>query len=209
MQQLLSTTEPATLDRVARTWAELDHYCRGDMAPSSLAAFRMAAFFMQSRSQSRVLPALRWIQKNLYVDFDLIFCVSGRPRSSTLGHGAKKSPVAEPAMIWCLEEALQASCEAKDPSWTALAGAWLQAFGCIRWQHLQRSVMTKLSQHTVRFVCKRGKQRGQRHGFLWSAPRMLATTGWDLGAALLRLRCRGVANLGSLVWSSTPAVAVC
>ena len=35
VQQLLSTTEPATLDRVARTWAELDHYCRGDMAPSS------------------------------------------------------------------------------------------------------------------------------------------------------------------------------
>ena len=61
VQQLLSTTEPATLDRVARTWAELDHYCRGDMAPSSLAAFRMGHLLAFAKPMTRLSPpALRW-----------------------------------------------------------------------------------------------------------------------------------------------------
>ena len=72
------------------------------------------------------------------------------------------------------------------PSWPCLLGAWLQCFGCLRWQHLQRSKLVRMSQHTLHFLCLRGKTSGQRHGFLWSSL-PFTSCNFDVGSALTRL----------------------
>ena len=51
-----------------------------------------------------------------------------------------------------------ASHVAGDPLCVPLLGRWLVAFGCIRLVHLERSVVTNISQSTVHRFCDRGKQ---------------------------------------------------
>ena len=66
-----------------------------------------------------------------------------------------------------LEEKIVAAHGASDPLWMPLLGAWLAAFRCIRFRHLERSVAERISQSTVHCYCKKGKQASHRGGFHW------------------------------------------
>ena len=54
---------------------------------------------------------------------------------------------------------------ASDPLWMPLLGAWLAAVGCIRFGHLENSVVERMTQSTVHCYCKKGKQASRRGGF--------------------------------------------
>ena len=87
----------------------------------------------------------------------------------------EQAAVAQPSMLVGLEDNLKTAIEMNNPAWPCLLGAWLQVFGCARWQHLQRSLPVAFDSHNMHFVCLRGKQKNQRTGFRWAAPSHLAT----------------------------------
>ena len=58
--------------------------------------------------------------------------------------------------------------------------------GCIRLGHVQRSEWVRITWRSLCFVCRRGKQPGQRQGFQWSCPRFTSQSQVDIGAWLMR-----------------------
>ena len=125
----LASAEPSTLARVRSTWRELRQYCVGH----SLTALQVASFVAASQARSRVLPALTFMCKHLHFAADLELARSlSAPKGSSIGHGARQAPVAQPVMLLRLEEALASAIRAKNPNWPALYATWLQATGCVR-----------------------------------------------------------------------------
>ena len=102
--------------------------------------------------------------------WDLSLCV-GRSTVAKGRHGvgARQAPTAEPAMLWALLEAVAHATQNDTAAAPALVVTYLQVFGCLRVEHLHRSKVLKANSHSVYFLCPRGKQKGQRHGFLWAA----------------------------------------
>ena len=76
-----------------------------------------------------------------------------------------------------LETKIRAANKARDPMYMPLLGAWMVAFGCIRFVHLERSVVLYISRSTVHCFCDRGKQASKRDGFAWSIPAHFSN-GW-------------------------------
>lgn len=79
--------------------------------------------------------------------------------------GAKQAPTAEIKMFVELEKVLQAAAEHRSARWLCLFGSWCQVMGAVRYQHLQRSILLKVTSQTCYFVCTRGKQKHSRDGF--------------------------------------------
>ena len=183
----LASAEPSTLARVCSTWRELKQYCAGHgYVIHSLTALQVASFVAASQARSRVLPALTFMCKHLHFAADLELARSlSAPKGSSIGHGARQAPVAQPVMLLRLEESLVSAIRAKNPNWTALYATWLQATGCVRLTHVQRSRLIRMDGYTMYFECTRGKQRSLRAGFLWSAPRFGIAEDTDFGAAFV------------------------
>ena len=183
----LASAEPSTLARVCSTWRELKQYCAGHgYVIHSLTALQVASFVAASQARSRVLPALTFMCKHLHFAANLELARSlSAPKGSSIGHGARQAPVAQPVMLLRLEESLVSAIRAKNPNWTALYATWLQATGCVRLTHVQRSRLIRMDGYTMYFECTRGKQRSLRAGFLWSAPRFGIAEDTDFGAAFV------------------------
>ena len=141
-----------------------------------LSAVEVAGFLAQNKAPSRTMQALQWMKSNLMLQGPLDLCkVQAKPKGGKHGIGSHQAAVAQPSMLVGLEENLKTAIELKNPAWPCLLGAWLQVFGCVRWQHLQRSLPVAFDSHNMHFVCLRGKQKKQRTGFRWAAPSHLAT----------------------------------
>ncbi len=52
----------------------------------------------------------------------------------------------------------------------------------MRSKHVQRSKVFQMTPSTLRFFCRKGKQKKQMAGFVWTLPR-LGVTGCDVGGA--------------------------
>ena len=174
---LLSSTETATLQRVKSTWSEFREYFElRNKDLHDLSAIEVAGFLAQNKAPSRSMQALQWMKSNLMLQGPLDLCnVQAKPRGGKHGIGSQQAAVAQPSMLVGLEQNLKAAIELHNPAWPCLLGAWLQTFGCVRWQHLQRSLPVAFDSHNMHFVCLRGKQKNQRAGFRWAAPSHLTT----------------------------------
>ena len=110
------------------------------------------------------------------VAWDLSLCV-GRVRAARGHHGvgARQAPTAEPAMFFNLMNALDYAVRRHTAAAPALVVTYLQVAGCVRMAHVQRSSIVKCTGTTLHFICPKGKQKGQRQGFVWTAPRVIPT----------------------------------
>ena len=89
-------------------------------------------------------------------------------------------------MFRALQQSIEASLANDGQVLPALISLWLVVMACVRLGHVQRSEWVKISTHSLYFVCKRGKQRSQRQGFLWPCPRYMPHTDTDLGLWFLQ-----------------------
>ena len=182
MENLVQGTEVATVSGAVNTWRELQAWCAGrEVAPRDLTAVNLSGFMAQHPAPTRARPSLEWLSRNLNLGWDLSLCVKLRGSGGTFGTAAQQAPVAMPAMVWQLETSILNAIQAGNPLWLGLFVFWIMAFGVVRWAHTRRSRLLSVNQHSMLFMCSRGKQKRQRHGFLWSVPRFAATNGCDLG----------------------------
>ena len=187
LQRLVEMTEVATLKRAKATWMELENWTPDQgWNPPFLSASQFANYYQSCSSTSRVLKALRWLGKHFHTSWDLFVCVGcTRVAKRRHGIGAKQAPAAEPVMFRALQDSLEASLTSDGQVVPALICLWLVVMGCVRLGHVQRSEWVKISTHSLYIVCKRGKQRDQRQGFMWSCPRYMPNSGTDLGLCFL------------------------
>lgn len=188
LKQLVEATEVPTLKRAKDTWLELERWTADQgWNPKYLSASQFANYYQSCASPSRVLNALRWLGKHLHTSWDLSLCV-GRTTVARGRHGvgARQAPTAEPTMFRALQQSIEASLANDGQVLPALISLWLVVMACVRLGHVQRSEWVKISTHSLYFVCKRGKQRSQRQGFLWSCPRYMPHTDTDLGLWFLQ-----------------------
>ena len=163
----MAKAEPATIKNVVRTTAELHKFqlLRGraegllDVDVIDLSAFLESG----TSAPSRALPALRWFVKHAGVAWSVGELIAP-DRVRRAAYGEKKAVAALPWMASRLEEKIVAAQGASDPLWIPSLRAWLAAFGCIRFGHLERSVVERISQSTVHCDCKKGK-----HDPKWNA----------------------------------------
>ena len=177
LTQLLNQTEGATLQRVKLTWLQLGSWAdEQGLNLSHLSASQLGRWYSSCNAPSRALPALQWIKNNMRVAWDLSLCV-GRVRAARGHHGvgARQAPTAEPAMFFNLMDALDYAVRRHTAAAPALVVTYLQVAGCVRMAHVQRSSIVKCTGTTLHFICPKGKQKGQRQGFVWTAPRVIPT----------------------------------
>ena len=119
----------------------------------------MALFAQGCRAPSRVLPSLPFMAKNMHVVLDLSLAKQLRlATKSTAGHGDKQAPVAQPVhvLLQRLEESISHATANHDPEWRAFFGAWVMAMGCVRWEHIQRSRLLRVTTCSSGFVGSSG-----------------------------------------------------
>ena len=80
-------------------------------------------------------------------------------------------------MLTHLERGIKEAFTRQDSRWTALLGNWLVGVGVLRYRHIQRAQMVRLSRSTLYCHCPRGKQASKRDGFDFSIPSQF-TDGW-------------------------------
>ena len=186
--QLVTATELPTLRRVRDTWRDVTNWCDDSgLNPGQLSPSQFSRFYQLSASPSRVLPALKWLRKNLSIDWELELCV-GRMKQAKGRHGvgARQAPTAEPLMFAALQDSLESAMANGTAILPALVAMWLVVMGCIRLGHVQRSEWVRITSHSLYFVCRRGKQPGQRQGFQWSCPRFTPQSQVDVGEWFIR-----------------------
>lgn len=101
MLQLVQATELPTLRRVKDTWRDIANWCdESGLNTGKLSPSQLSRFYQESTSPSRVLPALKWLAKNLTINWELSLCV-GRSTQAKCRHGvgARQAPTAEPLMF--------------------------------------------------------------------------------------------------------------
>ena len=156
-------SEEATLRRAAMTWEELRSHCReAQSSPAELTAVQLEVFVYQSQAKSRVFVALRWLAKNLGLQWPMD-SVMAPSVSAGNWHGmdSNQAITAEPCMIQALEVATRVAFENEEPGRLGLLASWLQAIGCVRLIHLKRSVPLKKVKGRLVGITSRGASGGR------------------------------------------------
>ena len=175
-QTKVAESESVTIQNALRTYGELHAFLlhRGRSFPPDFVD--MDNFLHQgTMAPTRALNALRWLCKHSGAPGEV-----GRLRiSPELRKKATSTKsqalVVEPGMLQLLEERIESMCRGGDPRWTCLLGSWLVATGCLRYQHLRRSTVRRISPLVFHGHCRKGKQRHARGGFDWCAPAEFAS----------------------------------
>ena len=94
---------------------------------------------------------------------------------------AGQAAVAEPPMLPMLEDMIVSKYRAHG---SALLGSWLTGTGVLRYKHIMRSQLRRLSHSTFHGRCAKGKQRQNRQGFDFCASAVFAN-GWPWGQIVL------------------------
>ena len=139
MLQLVQATELPTLRRVKDTWRDLANWCdESGLNTGKLSPSQLSRFYQESTSPSRVLPALKWLAKNLTINWELSLCV-GRSTQAKGRHGvgARQAPTAEPLMFATLQDSLEAALSHGTDVLPALVTMWLVVMGCVRLGHVR------------------------------------------------------------------------
>ena len=115
-------------------------------------------------------------------------------RFAEMGH---KTLAAKPMDLGILETLITMAVEGEGMYKTMAGFVLLAAGACLRFRHLQRSVLTSTDAGFITAYCKIGKTRrqGLRPGFSWSAPRCW-TAGGDVMLEVLRAQKEMAKNPG-------------
>ena len=181
-------SEPETLQRAARTWAELvSHANLKGVAPHRLGRVSLDDFVHNNSASSRAYTALRWMSRNLQLvlPVDKIKPPSGSVQKGALGLDSDQAPVVLPTMLGELEAAIAMAHKSASPTVLSLVSQWLMAFGNMRLRHLKRSSILRVSRGWLHCFCKRGKQRHNRSGFDWACPTACITMEFDIAEEIL------------------------
>ena len=135
------------------------------------------AFQDQSTAPSRV--------HNLHLRLPAMHLLATGAKQARLGHEAGQAAVVEPSMLWQVEAMMVGMLHAGHEAWLCVFALWAQAMGCLRFRHIQRSMLVKLTGSSMVFWCSRGKQQAVRTGFQWLIPRRTVVAQFDVGAAVL------------------------
>ena len=135
------------------------------------------AFQDQSTAPSRV--------HNLHLRLPAMHLLATGAKQARLGHEAGQAAVVEPSMLWQVEAMMVGMLHAGHEAWLCVFALWAQAMGCLRFRHIQRSMLVKLTGSSMVFWCSRGKQQAVRTGFQWLIPRRTVVEQFDVGAAVL------------------------
>ncbi|CAJ1342620.1 unnamed protein product, partial [Effrenium voratum] len=182
-QQIVATSEPATIAKAVCTWDELISFLQGtgrsfvDLLPATL-----DCFVHDHKAPGRAFTSLKWLAKNLQIELPadkVTQPASLRPKAAS-GEGSRQAPVLEPVMLATLERAVVSYHQAGHPAWHGILGHWIQATGCLRIAHLQRAVILRVSPYTIHCHCSKGKQRQLRvSGFDFAVPRHFLSVDFD------------------------------
>ena len=137
-------SEKPTLQRAVATWNDLKEHCDAKkIDPSKLATFGLEQFIFAHHATTRAYVALRWLAKNLMLPWHMgqISGPSARAKHWSGMAGDQATP-AEPVMVQQLEKDIELAGVTGSPSFLGYLASWLQAMGCVRLQHVKRSVPT-------------------------------------------------------------------
>ena len=169
----LTVAHLATFTRAWRRWTSWQA-SRPDISLWSPSAVHLGLFLQEeTKCGPTVAPAslgaLKWLRQNIGIPLPVESpCVAAfaHPPSS---HVASQAKAFSPADFWNLVSAVQqaqpgASQEAQVVLFAMLA--------CLRFKHMQRSRLLKMTQEFVFGLCTKGKsrRRGTRHPYGWAVP---------------------------------------
>ena len=186
---VLQRHESETLKKVVATWMDLKQWTETRaLDAGQLTAPDVALFVQDSKAPSRVIPALQFLSKNLYLKLDLTLAMALRQATkSAIGLGQAQAPVVQPVLLARLEDAIANALVTDNDKWLGLFGTWCVAMGCVRWAHIQRSRLLQMTEYSLIWECMRGKQRLRRCGFYWACPRYSTFNGHDFGQAFVNV----------------------
>ena len=176
-QTKVAESESVTIQNALRTYGELHAFLlhRGRSFPPDFVD--MDNFLHQgTMAPTRALNALRWLCKHSGAPWEVARLRISPELKKKATSTKSQALVVEPGMLQLLEERIESMCRGGDPRWTCLLGSWLVATGCLRYQHLRRSTVRRISPLVFHGHCRKGKQRHARGGFDWCAPAEFAST---------------------------------
>jgi hypothetical protein len=186
LERVAAAAERQTLSRAAQTWRELASYMDAKAMPyAGISGILLQAFQDQSTAPARVHNSLRWMVRNLHLRLPAMHLLAPGAKQARLGHEAGQAAVIEPSMLWQVEAMMVGMLKAGHEAWLCVFALWAQAMGCLRFRHVQRSMLVKLTGSSMVFWCSRGKQQAVRTGFQWLIPRRTVVEQFDVGAAVL------------------------
>ena len=181
--RVVKASEVPTLHRAVTTAGELRDALQARQPPiqfKDLEAAILENFLWEHKSKSRATSAVTWLVRNCALDWPIENIE--KPvvsKASVVGLDSEQAAVAQPCMLFALEDAAELAAEQNSSTWLALLGSWLQAAGDMRLVHvLRRSFPVERYPQWVLFFCTRGKQRHNRSGFYWGVPTQFSS-GYD------------------------------
>ena len=166
-QVKVTKSEPQTVVNAARTWSELVSFMRS-RDRTTIEHLDLASFLASgSKGPKRALNSLRWLNKLGHLGWQLDAIVLDPPASRRAA-ARSQALVVEPPMLTHLERGVKEAFTRQDPRWTAMLGSWIVGVGVLRYRHVQRAQMVRLSRSTLYCHCPKGKQASKRDGFDFS-----------------------------------------
>ena len=185
-QVKVTKSEPQTVVNAVRTWSELVSFMRS-RDRTTIEHLDLASFLASgSKGPKRALNSLRWLNKLGHLGWQLDAIVLDPPASRRAA-ARSQALVVEPPMLTHLERGIKEAFTRQDPRWTAMLGSWIVGVGVLRYRHVQRAQMVRLSRSTMYCHCPKGKQASKRDGFDFSIPSQF-TDGWPWAEHVVALR---------------------
>ena len=185
-KQKVTEAEGVTVLNALKSWAELRVYMEQKdriFPPDALDLYG----FLQAGTKGpyRAYYSLKWFSKHGRLGWDFSDVPPPERKTPVVKAKPDQAVAVEPPMIVALEERVQSLYEAGDPRWRGLLSSWMVCFGVLRYKHIERARMVKLTPVTMHGYCPKGKQKANRGGFSFSIPATFIS-GWQWASALFR-----------------------
>ena len=192
--KIVAKVDRFTATKAINTFKEMSDYAKGMRKPvSALSCIDLDNFVDDSVAPVRSFTSLKWMSKNIS-NWSLDVAGIRNPGLSSqrgVGRAAGQAPVLEPQMVLLLDYEVMTAKVANSPNLPALVAAWAMVHGCVRWAHLQRSKLIKMTEEVCTFWCTKGKTVDKRKGFSWSMPRHTSSRTVDVGMIFMALSLEG------------------
>ena len=170
-QQLVTNAETITIQNAIQTATELNSFMEARGRGGTPCHVDLDAYLHCKEATTapcRALNSLRWLCKHGQLGWDVSSLVA--PTSRSRKANKTQALVVLPPMFPFLEERVEQLWQVQDVRWSSLLASWIVGAGCLRYKHVQRSVIRKLSKSTIHCKCTKGKQARQRTGFSFCLP---------------------------------------
>ena len=175
-QQLVTSAEAVTVTNAVRTATELNAFMEERGRKGTPCHVDLDAYLHTPAATSapcRALASLRWLCRQGQMSWDLSALTAPTARSR---HPNKEQALVVVPPMWpFLEERVEQLWRVNDEQWTCLLAAWIIGAGCLRYKHVQRATLRKLSRSTLHCKCPKGKQSRTRTGFAFCLPSTFST----------------------------------